>query len=150
MSRIPGLNDWKTPGTANGNTSDDRWLKFKKDLHQQLIASMDLSAIGTMSDEELRAEVRRGAEVLCRLSPELLSTGERDRLVNEVIDETFGLGPLEKLMRDTAVTDILINGPKTIYVERNGMLERSDVCFIDNRHLVQIVQRIVGRVGRRV
>jgi pilus assembly protein CpaF len=150
MSRISSP-DRKAPGIpVNGNGTEDRWLRFKKELHQQLIAGMDLSAIGTMSDDELRTEVRRGAEVLCRLSPELLTAGERDRLVNEVIDETFGLGPLEKLMRDAAVTDILINGPKTVYVERNGLLERSDVAFIDNRHLVQIVQRIVGRVGRRV
>ncbi len=153
MSRIQPTNDWKAAGAAaaSGNGADDRWLKLKKDLHQQLIASMDLSAIGTMNDEELRKEVRQGAEQLCRFNTkELLSTSERDRLVSEVIDETFGLGPLEKLMRDAAVTDILINGPKTVYVERNGVLERSDVAFIDNRHLVQIVQRIVGRVGRRV
>lgn len=149
MSRLQ-TNDWKasTPGQSNGD--DERWLKSKKDLHQKLIASMDLSAIGTMSDEDLRNEVRRGAEALCRLSTELMTAGERDRLVNEVIDETFGLGPLEKLMRDPAVTDILINGPKTIYVERFGKLEQADISFIDNRHLVQIVQRIVSRVGRRV
>src|SRR5438067_2266788 len=123
MSRIASLNEWKMPGTAaSGNGSDERWLKLKKELHQKLIASIDLSAIGTMSDDELRSEVRQGAETLCRLSSELLSAGERDRLVSEVIDETFGLGPLEKLMRDGAVTDILINGPKTVYVERNGVL----------------------------
>ena len=111
---------------------------------------MDLSTIGTMNEQQLRIEVRRAAEELCRMSSALLSLNERERLVNEVLDETFGLGPLEPLMQDPTVSDILVNGPKTVYVERDGQLERVDVAFNDDRHLVQIVQRIVGRVGRRV
>src|SRR5262245_33702277 len=129
---------------------EDRLLQHKKELHEQLIASMDLSALGTLSQEDLRLEVRRAAEDLCRHSSDLLSLAERERLVNEVMDETFGLGPLEPLLRDPAVTDILINGPKTVYVERNGRLEQGKIAFNDERHLLQIVQRIVGRVGRRV
>jgi pilus assembly protein CpaF len=131
-------------------TAEERLLRYKKELHERLIAGMDLSALGTISEPELRAEVRRAAEELCRLGPGLLTVGERERLVSEVLDETFGLGPLEPLMRDPDVTDILINGPKTVYVERHGRLEPAEVAFHDNRHLVQIVQRIVGRVGRRV
>jgi pilus assembly protein CpaF len=131
-------------------TTEERFLQHKRELHQQLIASMDLSTIGSMNEEELRVEVRRAAEEMCRLSSDLLSLSERERLVNEVLDETFGLGPLEPLMRDTAISDILINGPKTIYIERAGRLERSEVVFNDDRHLLQIVQRIVGRIGRRV
>jgi pilus assembly protein CpaF len=131
-------------------TGHDRFLLYKKELHQQLIASMDLSAIGTLSEEDLRLEVRRAAEELCLQSSDLLSLAERERLVDEVLDETFGLGPLEPLMRDMSITDILINGPKTVYIERRGCLELTNVAFHDERHLVQIVQRIVGRVGRRV
>src|SRR5262245_3331447 len=111
---------------------------------------MDLSAIGAMNEEDLRQEVRRAAEELCRLSSDLLSLSEREKLVSEVLAETFGLGPLEPLMRDPTITDILINGPKTIYIERSGRLERSNIVFNDERHLLQIVQRIVGRIGRRV
>jgi pilus assembly protein CpaF len=148
------MNRLQTNGNypANGVTlpASERFLQHKKDLHQKLIASMDLSAIGTMSEEDLRIEVRRAAEELCRLSSDLLSLGERERLVDEVLDETFGLGPLEPLMRDQTITDILINGPKTIYIERRGQLERANIAFHDDRHLLQIVQRIVGRVGRRV
>jgi pilus assembly protein CpaF len=138
--------------SANGAmlTAEERFLRHKKDLHQQLITSMDLGAIGTMNEEELRLEVRRAAEDLCRRSADLLNLSERERLVNEVIDETFGLGPLEPLMRDPLVTDIMINGPKTAYVERAGRLERVNVSFHDERHLLQIVQRIAGRIGRRV
>ena len=131
-------------------TAEERFLRHKKDLHQQLIIGMNLGAIGTMGEEELRVEVRRAAEDLCRQSANLLNLSERERLVNEVIDETFGLGPLEPLMRDPLVTDIMINGPKTAYVERNGRLERVNVSFHDERHLLQIVQRIAGRIGRRV
>src|SRR5262245_36232418 len=131
-------------------TTDERFLGYKAQLHQQLIASMDLSTIGTMSEENLRLEVRRAAEELCRLSADLLSLSERERLVNEVLNETFGLGPLEPLLRDPTISDILINGPKTVYVERNGQLEQSAVVFNNEKHLLQIVQRIVSRVGRRV
>ncbi|HET6574285.1 MAG TPA: CpaF family protein [Fimbriiglobus sp.] len=140
------------PAVANGMSlrSDERFLRLKKDLHQQLITGMDLSAIGKMTEDELRAEVRRAAEELCRLTPDLISLSDRDRLVGEVLDETFGLGPLEPLLRDPAITDILVNGPKTVYVERNGQLEQINVAFHDEKHLLQIVQRIAGRIGRRV
>ena len=129
--------------------ADERLLKYKKELHQQLIVSMNLSAIGTMSEDELRLEVRRAAEELCRLSSDLLSLSERERLVNEVLDETLGLGPLEPLLRDPTISDILVNGPKMVFIERGGRLERVNVAFNDERHLLQIVQRIAGRVGRR-
>jgi pilus assembly protein CpaF len=130
--------------------AEERFLLHKKELHQQLITSMDLSTIGTMSEDELRVEVRRAAEELCRRSSDLLSLSERERLVNEVLDETFGLGPLEPLMRDPTITDILVNGPKTVYIERRGRLERTSIAFHDDRHLLQIIQRIAGRIGRRV
>jgi pilus assembly protein CpaF len=90
------------------------------------------------------------ADELCRRSSSLLSLAERERLVNEVLDETFGLGPLEPLLKDPAVSDILINGPSTVYIERNGQLEKADVSFTDHRHLLHIIQRIVGQTGRRV
>jgi len=147
MSRLP--NPIPDPSRVP-MSSDERFLRYKKELHQQLIGGMDLSTIGSMSEDELRIEVRRAAEELCRLSPEMFSLADRERLVNEVMDETFGLGPLETLMRDPTITDILINGPKTVYIERMGRLERTEVAFVDDRHLVQIVQRIVGRIGRRV
>src|SRR4051812_16406685 len=131
-------------------TSEERFLRYKKELHQQLITGMDLAAIGTMDEEDLRVEVRRAAEELSRLSSDMLNLAERERLVDEVLDETFGLGPLEPLMRDPSVTDIMINGPKVAYVERKGRLERVDVGFHDDRHLIQIIQRIAGRIGRRV
>jgi len=130
--------------------AEDQFLRYKKELHHQLIKGMDLEAIGSLNDEELRREVRRAAEELSRQGTDLLNLKERERLVNEVLDETFGLGPLEPLMRDPNITDILINGPKIAFVERKGRLERVDIAFHDEKHLLQIVQRIAGRVGRRV
>ena len=80
----------------------------------------------------------------------MLNLGERERLINEVLDEAFGLGPLEALFRDPTVSDILIKGPKMVYVERRGRLEKTNIAFHDGRHLLQIVQRIAAKVGRRV
>jgi pilus assembly protein CpaF len=148
MSRVTSNGSAKTGGEVL--TAEERFLRQKRQLHQQLIAGMDLAAIGTMDEEELRLEVRRAAEELSRQGSDMLNLSERERLVNEVLDETFGLGPLEPLMRDPTVTDILINGPKVAYVERNGRLERVDVAFHDEKHLIQIIQRIAGRIGRRV
>jgi pilus assembly protein CpaF len=134
---------------ADARTLEER-RRLKAQLHQKLVSAMDLSAIGTVSPEELKTEVRRVAEDLCQRGANLLNRSEREVLVNEVLDETFGLGPLEPLMRDPTVSDILINGHNVVYVERHGRLERVDASFSDSRHLIHIVQRIVGQVGRRV
>jgi pilus assembly protein CpaF len=140
-----------THGGANGAVAPEpKNQKYKRELHQRLIANMDLAVIGRMAPDQLRSEVRRAAEELCRQSTDLLSMSERERLVEEVLNETFGLGPLEPLMNDPTVSDIMINGPKVVYVERRGKLARSEVVFDDEKHLLQIVQRIAGRVGRRV
>jgi pilus assembly protein CpaF len=133
-----------------GSAIEDRLMRQKRDLHQRLISGMDLSAIGRLNQDELRREFRGAAEELCRQSSDLLNMQEREQLIGEILDETFGLGPLEALMRDPTVSDIMINGPKTVYVERRGRIEKSEIKFNDEKHLLQIVQRIAGRVGRRV
>src|SRR5579875_2479439 len=134
----------RRPSAADPGSEARRRLKAQ--LHHQLIANMDVSLLGTISREDLRAEVRRMAEELCQRTSNLLNRAERERLVTEVLDETFGLGPLEPLMADPTVSDILINGFHTIYVERRGRLEKTEVSFTDARHLLHIVQRIVGPV----
>ena len=121
-----------------------------RDFHARLIASLDLSRIGTLTEPEMRAEIQQAAEEYCRASARLLSGADRERLVREVMDEAFGLGPLEPLLRDPSISDILVNGAKRVYVERNGRLELTPINFADEQHLLQIIQRIVGRVGRRV
>jgi pilus assembly protein CpaF len=128
----------------------DHLRQFKADLHHRLVMGMDFAALGGMSKDQLRQEVRRVADELCQRSSSLLNRQERERVVNEVLDETFGLGPLEPLMNDPSVTDILINGPHTVYAERHGQLELTDISFNDEAHLRHIVQRFVGQTGRRV
>lgn len=138
------------PSTIATSPKDDRLQLLKDELHKQIIESIDISRIGSMSEKDLRKEIRGAAEDLSRRNSGLLNLSEREWLVNEVLGEIFGLGPLEPLMHDPTVSDILINGPKTIYVERNGRLELSDARFSNERHLLQMIQKIVGRVGRRV
>ena len=102
MSRLTN----NSPDLGNGSrlTPEERFSRYKKELHHQLITGMDLTALAKMSDDELRQEVRQAAEQLCRLNPDLLSLNDRDRLVTEVLDETFGLGPLEPWGIDGIVT----------------------------------------------
>ena len=136
-----------SPDFATARRLDD---SVRRELHTRLICGLDLSSLGHLTDAELRAEVRSAAEELCRREDLLLSSGEREMLVTEVLDETFGLGPLEALLRDQSISDILINGPFSVYCERGGLLEKSSVTFTSEEHLLKIVQRIAGRVGRRV
>ena len=124
--------------------------QLKQELHEQLINGMDLSVMRTVDPETLRAELRRAASHLCRMHADLLTQVERERLIEELVDETLGLGPLEALMNDPTISDILINGPSQVFVERRGRLELTHIKFRDLNHLIELVQRIVGRVGRRV
>ena len=123
---------------------------LKQRIHGKLIGKLDLSRVGDMEGDVLRREIRVVVEHLCDGENNLLNRTERDRLVEEVLDETFGLGPLEILLKDPLISDILINGPKNIYCERGGKMEKSAVEFRDNAHLLQIIDRIVSKVGRRV
>ena len=128
----------------------DELRRLKSQLHRKLVVGMDLQALNALSKDQLRKEVRRAAEELCQRSSSLLNAADTERLITEVMDETFGLGPLEPLMRDPTISDILINGPHTIYVERRGRLELSGVKFQDTAHLLHTVQRFVTQAGRRV
>jgi pilus assembly protein CpaF len=131
-------------------STDRRLHQLKAKLHQQLISGMDFTVLRSVDPKVLREELRRAAEHLCSMHTDLLSQADRNRLIEELVDETLGLGPLEPLMHDPTVSDILINGPKCVYVERRGRLERTPIEFRDLDHLLDIVQRIAGRVGRRV
>ena len=127
-----------------------RLLRLKAELHERLVGSLNLSIVRTVDPDRLREELRRGAEELCNQHGGLLSRTDRERLVEELVDEAIGLGPLEPLMSDPTVSDILINGPHTVYVERRGRLEQTTVHFRNLDHLLGVVQRIAARVGRRI
>lgn len=133
------------------NRNGEEWFqRLKKDFHKRLISGMNLPSIRLLNDHELRRELRVAIDELSDSCNELLTRDERERLRNELLDETLGLGPLDPLMRDPTVTDVLINGPKHVFVERRGRLELTNVSFHDDQHLLEIVQRIAGRVGRRL
>jgi pilus assembly protein CpaF len=131
-------------------TKADEFETLKRRIHNKLVDKLDLSKVGELQGDVLRREIRLVVEHLCDTEETFLNRNERERLIEEVLDETFGLGPLEMLLKDPSISDILINGPKNIYCERRGRMEKSAVEFRDNSHLMQIIDRIVSKVGRRV
>jgi pilus assembly protein CpaF len=142
------------PASGNGNgsetSSQQTFLEMKSRLHRTLINRMDLTKLADLTPEQLNAEVSRLAESVLAQDSMPLSVAERDRLVNDVQHELFGLGPLEPLLADTTISDILVNSHNTIYIERRGKLERSQVAFKDDEHLMRVIERIVSTVGRRI
>jgi pilus assembly protein CpaF len=119
-------------------------------IHRRLIDTLDLTKLSTLEMESVKVEIRRILEDMVMAEAIPLSRADRDRLVSDVQHEVFGLGPLETLMKDSEIADILVNTHSHVFVERYGKLERTDVRFRDNDHLMQIIERIVTRVGRRV
>jgi pilus assembly protein CpaF len=123
---------------------------LKRHIHGRLVDKLDMNRMGELSGDMLRREIRLVIEHLCDTENPLLNRSERERLIEEVLDETFGFGPLEILMKEEGVADIMINGPKNVFVEKKGRIEKSRVTFRDNEHLLQILDRIVSKVGRRI
>ena len=123
---------------------------LKRLIHGKLVDKLDLSRLGDLEGDTLRREIRLVVEHLCDTENPLLNRAERERLIEEVLDETFGFGPLEILLKEEGIADIMINGPKHVFIEKNGRIQRSPVTFRDNDHLMQVLDRIVSKVGRRV
>src|SRR5947199_2346079 len=130
--------------------SQHSFQEMKSRLHRALINRMDLTKLGAMAPEQVNAEVSRLAEGMLAAEAMPLSTAERERLVSEVRHELFGLGPLEPLLADPTISDILVNSHRKIYIERRGKLESTDVAFKDDEHLMRVIERIVSSVGRRI
>src|SRR5579864_400787 len=145
-SRAGGISQ----GGTLDRTANKSFEELKRLIHGKLVDKLDLSRVSDLAGDTLRREIRLVVERLCDTENPLLNRMERERLIDEVLDETFGFGPLEMLLKDPTISDILINGPHKIYVERRGKLEKTDVKFRDNDHLMQIIDRIVSKVGRRV
>ena len=127
----------------------DQFYEMKNRIHRNLVDKLDLSRITDKNDEETREQVRELVGELCDKEQAVLNFTERQRLISEIIDETFGLGPLEFLLSDPNISDILVNGPRQVYIERKGRLELTDIQFKDNGHLMHIIDKIVSAVGRR-
>jgi pilus assembly protein CpaF len=144
FSRLTGVSQ------GQAGQSNKSFEELKRLIHGKLVDKLDLSRVSDLAGDTLRREIRLVVERLCDTENPLLNRMERERLIDEVLDETFGFGPLEVLLKDPTISDILVNGPYKIFVERRGKLEKTDVKFRDNEHLLQIIDRIVSKVGRRV
>jgi pilus assembly protein CpaF len=146
----------RTP-TQEGTEAEDRIRPLapaerecKELVYQRLLKAMDLSLIGTLEDREARRQIREICERLMADEQVPLSVVSRQRVIRRIEDEVLGLGPLEPLLADRTISDILVNGPEQVYVERRGRLELTEVRFNSNAHLMNIIDRIVSSVGRRV
>src|SRR2546422_6486102 len=143
---IPGS---VTGGDSNGN-GQPTLQEMKSRLHRALINRMDLTKLTSLQPDQVHAEVSRLAESVLAQEAMPLSAAERERLVNDVQHELFGLGPLEPLLADPTISDILVNSHDTIYIERRGKIEATNVTFKDDEHLMRVIERIVSSVGRRI
>ncbi|WP_204115347.1 CpaF family protein [Shimia biformata] len=141
---------------AQANAADkerkrkERLSEIKLELHRELLDNLNLSALEHASESELRAEISAIAGEVLQEKAIVLNREERTALNQDLYDEVTGLGPLEALLKDETVSDILVNGPQQIFVERNGKLQLSDITFKDEKHLLRIIDKIVSAVGRRV
>jgi pilus assembly protein CpaF len=138
------------PGGNSDGTGQHSFQEMKSRLHRTLINRMDLTKLSSLTSEQVHAEVSRLAEVVLAQEAMPLSASERERLVNDVQHELFGLGPLEPLLKDPTISDILVNAHDTIYIERRGKIESTNVRFKDDEHLMRVIERIVSSVGRRI
>jgi pilus assembly protein CpaF len=125
--------------------------QLKLELHRKLVERLDLAALERITDEALlTTQIRNAVIEFIRAEQAPLSATEREEIVEQIIYEVTGLGPIEPLFRDGSISDILVNGPKDVYIERRGKLSRTNIAFRDNAHLLTVIDRIVSRVGRRV
>ncbi len=142
------------PGSGSGGNGDGTgqptFQEMKSRLHRTLINRMDLTKLTSLQPDQVHAEVSRLAESVLAQEAMPLSASERERLVNDVQHELFGLGPLEPLLKDGTISDILVNSHGTIYIERRGKLELTDVAFKDDEHLMRVIERIVSSVGKDI
>jgi pilus assembly protein CpaF len=139
-----------SPESANTGINGESALQLKARLHRKLLQVINLSEARRVSLQQLHTQCVERMETLLREERIPLSGPERQQLVREVMDEVFGYGPLDEFLRDPLVSDILVNGPHKIYIERQGRLETTDAKFLDNDHLMRVIRRIADNVGRRV
>ncbi len=129
---------------------EESLLQIRMAIHQSLLDKINLSMLDKLPEEQIKAEIAGIVPELLVTFDQPLNREERANLVDEVMDELLGLGPLEPLIKDESITDILVNGAETVFIERSGLLERVPTRFQDEKHLMRIIQKIVSAVGRRI
>jgi pilus assembly protein CpaF len=149
LPQVAKTQDW-LKRTLQEQSYSPEYQELKFLIHRRLLDRINLEALSSIVGERARAEVRSVVAKLLEEENPPLNLAEKDRLIEEVLDEVFGLGPLEPLLQDPTVSDILVTTPKLVYVERFGKLHRTPIQFKDNIHLLRIIEKVVSRVGRRV
>lgn len=124
--------------------------RLKTQIHRLIVDSIDMSKAGELGEEEFRRQLESLAAHLCARPETRVPEQLRSRMIRELMDEIYGFGPLQPLMDDPTVSDVLVNGYNTVFVERNGLLEKTDIRFADDDHLLRFIQRLVGQAGRRI
>ncbi len=154
MARLQKQPTGKAPTVASVRNEDqkkeDHYNDLKSRVHYRLLDLLDLSRLAGADDAQLFQDIKRGTDIILGEENIALSLAEKERLAKDIRDELLGYGPLEQLLSDGTVSDILVNGYDNIYVERKGKLQRSPVRFKDNAHLLKIIEKIASGVGRRV
>jgi pilus assembly protein CpaF len=136
--------------TRPAGSKDNFFYEVKHRIHNRLIGEANLSALDSLEAADIKAEITRMVEYFLQEEKILFNLEDKNALTLEILDELMGLGPLEPLFRDPTVSDVLCNTYRDIYVERFGLLEKTNARFIDNAHLMNIIDRIISRVGRRI
>ncbi len=147
---VPQKRSAEPQGSDRDRKRKERLGEIKLELHRELLENLNLGALENASEADLRSEISAISSEVLELKSIALNREDRTQLNKELYDEVTGLGPLETLLQDDSVNDILVNGPQQIFVERDGKLELSDVTFKDEKHLMRIIDKIVSAVGRRV
>ena len=154
MARLQKHPAGKAPagGVARGEDQkkEDQYNELKSRVHYRLLDLLDLARLAGADDAQLFQDIKRGIDIILAEENVALSLSEKERLAKDIRDELMGYGPLEQLLSDSSVSDILVNGYNSVYVERQGKLQRSSVRFKDNAHLLKIIEKIASGVGRRV
>jgi pilus assembly protein CpaF len=154
LEKSNGASVGSSAGYASGGSpnlpASSAYFELKAKLHGQLLSHMDLESLGAMPPEQLRQELGVLVSKLLLDSGAALNAIERAAMIRDIQNEVMGLGPLEPLLADPTVSDILVNGPNKVFVERHGQIEQADVAFTDEAHLMKIISKIVSRIGRRI
>jgi pilus assembly protein CpaF len=124
--------------------------QLKNRIHRQMVDAIDLSKAGELPEAAFRQQLESLAAHLCGREPTGLPQSDRQAMVDEILNEIYGFGPLQELMDDPDVSDVLVNGPDKVYIERNGLLEQTNIRFADDQHLIDVIQRLVSKAGRRI
>ena len=135
------------PGSA---TNVDRWFQLKTQVHTRLLNTLSPDQLRSLGKDGMKESIANSVEKLIGDTGMPMTISDREKLIEEILDEVFGLGPLETLLKDATITDIMVNGFDSVYVERGGIMQETNVRFKDGPHVRMIIDRIVSNIGRRI